>query len=154
MAVYALIQASAVANTVEADAAFASAVGPQWQRVELLSPAALAAGVGIGWTWTGVGSVPFAPPPAPTTTPPTPAPFVPQSVSAFQGAMALHQSGLLSTVQAYMDSQAASIEAKLAWQRAGDWERNSPTVLAMLQLLGLSAAQGDQLFIAAKGIKA
>ena len=73
MAQYALINSSGVANVIEADAGFAAAITPSWQRVELLSPAALAAGVGIGWSWTGVGAVPFAPPaqpPAPPAPPP------------------------------------------------------------------------------------
>lgn len=73
MAKYALIQGSVVANAIEADASFAAAISPNWQRVELLSPAALAAGVGIGWSWTGVGAVPFSPPaqpPAPPAPPP------------------------------------------------------------------------------------
>ena len=73
MAKYALVQSAAVVNVIEADAGFAAAIAPNWQLVELLSPAALAAGVGIGWSWTGVGAVPFSPPaqpPAPPAPPP------------------------------------------------------------------------------------
>lgn len=79
---------------------------------------------------------------------------VPKSVSKFQGRAALHLAGHLATIQTYMDNPATPVLTKLAWEDAQDWERESPTVIAMLQLLGLTPAQGDQLFITAKGIKA
>lgn len=80
--------------------------------------------------------------------------IVPKSVSRFQGRTALLRAGYLDAVEAYMAAPSTPRETKIAWEDAQDWERNSPTVLAMLQLLGLSASQGDQLFITAKGIKA
>jgi hypothetical protein len=83
-----------------------------------------------------------------------PPPPVPKSVSKFQGRAALHLAGYLTAVQAYMDNPATPVLTKLAWEDAQEWERNSPTVLALLLLLGLSPTQGDQLFITAKGITA
>ena len=83
-----------------------------------------------------------------------PAAPVPQAVSRFQGRAALLQAGYLDAIESYMANPATPRLTKIAWEDAQDWERNSPTVLAMLQLLGLSAAQGDQLFITAKGIRA
>ena len=81
-------------------------------------------------------------------------PLVPQTVSRFQGRAALLQAGYLDAIESYMANPATPRLTKIAWEDAQDWERNSPTVLAMLQLLGLSSAQGDQLFITAKGIRA
>jgi hypothetical protein len=83
-----------------------------------------------------------------------PAPLVPKSVSRFQGRAALLQAGYLDAIEAYMANPATQRLTRIAWEDAQDWERNSPTVLAMLALLGLSEAQGNQLFIVAKGITA
>jgi hypothetical protein len=77
MTIHALINGSTVVNVIEASAEFVTSIAGQYQRTELLSPAALAQGVGVGWTWTGVGAVPFAPPPAPPTPPaPPPPPYL------------------------------------------------------------------------------
>jgi hypothetical protein len=72
MAEFALIQANTVARIIDADAAFAASIAPQWQAV-VSTQAANAAGQkpGIGWGWTG-GPL-FVPPVAPAP-PPQPAP--------------------------------------------------------------------------------
>ena len=79
---------------------------------------------------------------------------VPQSVSRFQARAALHLAGLLESVEDVMQDQNTDMLAKLAWQDAQSFERQSPTVQALAEALSLSAEQLDELFITAAGIKA
>lgn len=88
---------------------------------------------------------------------PEPADAVPTpevSVSRFQARAALHLSGILTTVEALMSAPETDMLAKLAWQDAQEFRRNSPTVLAMAGALGLTDEQLDQLFEVAKSIEA
>lgn len=84
----------------------------------------------------------------------SPAPVVPQVVSKFQAKAALHLSGSLSAVESMMQSPEAPVLAKLAWENAQEFRRNSPTVQAMAQALGLSETDLDNLFTLAGGIEA
>ena len=82
------------------------------------------------------------------------APQVPSYVTRFQAIAALHLSGLLHDVEAYMSQESTPELTKLAWQNAASFERQSPTVLELASLLGLNSEQLDQLFISAKEIAA
>lgn len=90
----------------------------------------------------------------------TPAPVDPQvaqvpvSVTRFQGRAALWLAGHFHDVEAYMDRADTPMLHKLAWQDAQDFERNSLTIAAIAQVLPLSEAQLDALFVAAAAIKA
>jgi hypothetical protein len=86
--------------------------------------------------------VPYVPPPEP----------VPVEVTPFQAKAALLQAGLLDSVLAAV--AASSPIAQLAWHEATAFRRNSPTVLALSASLGLTSAQLDDLFKAAKVIEA
>ena len=86
--------------------------------------------------------------------PPPPPPSVPQAVSRFQARAALHLAGLLEQVETMMANPATDPMARLAWQDAQEFRRNSPTVLGMGAALGLSQAQLDDLFIQAATISA
>lgn len=88
---------------------------------------------------------------AAATAPPV---IVPHSVSRFQARAALHQAGLLEAVEAAMVDPATPMLARLAWQDAVEFNRNSPTVLAMAAGLGLTAQQLDALFVSAGEISA
>ena len=67
-------------------------------------------------------------------------------VSRFQGRAALLNAGLLNEVEAYFNSTSATQLEKLAWEDVLQFERVSPLVLKMGQLLGQTDAQLDQLF--------
>lgn len=75
-------------------------------------------------------------------------------VSRFQARAALHLAGLLEAVETLMQSPDTPMLARLAWQDAQEFKRQSPTVLAMASALNLSDADLDQLFITAAGIDA
>lgn len=73
-------------------------------------------------------------------------------VSAFQALAALEAAGLLASATALVEAQGGV--TKLAWDRAVEFRRNSPTINALAGALGLSATQLDDLFIAAAVIEA
>ena len=85
--------------------------------------------------------------------PPHPAP-VPTSVSRFQARAALLQAGLLDGIEAHMADPATDPFVRIAWQDAQEFRRNSPTVLSLQPLLGLTAGQLDDLFRFAATIEA
>lgn len=78
----------------------------------------------------------------------------PQVVSAFQAVAALDAAGLLASVEAMMANPATQKKSRLAWAHAQEFRRNSPTVRAMGQALGLDDAALDALFAAASQIEA
>ena len=80
--------------------------------------------------------------------------LIPQSVTRFQARAALHLAGLLGSVEAMMALPETDALAKLAWQDASEFQRNSPTVLAMASALGMSETQLDDLFVQASKITA
>ncbi|WNO06053.1 hypothetical protein [Rhodoferax mekongensis] len=88
--------------------------------------------------------------------PPTPsaAQVVPESVTRFQARAALYQAGYFDAVTEIMSNPATPMLMKLAWQDAQEFRRDSSTVQALSQILGLTSEQVDQLFIAASGISA
>lgn len=86
------------------------------------------------------------------TAPPPPA--VPQNVTRFQALAALHLAGKLTAVQAIMAAPETPILAKLAWDNALSFERNSPTLASLAAVLGMTDADLDALFTAAATIEA
>lgn len=89
--------------------------------------------------------------------PPAPEPnasAVPQVVSAFQAKAALMQAGLYDAINAALTAPDAPPLARLAWETAQEFERNSPTVAGIGAQFGLTEAQIDALFVAASQIKA
>ena len=71
---------------------------------------------------------------------------VPSEVSRFQARAALLQTGLLGDIEAYMADPATDPFVRIAWQDAQVFKRNSPTVLSLQPLLGLTDEQLDDLF--------
>jgi len=96
--------------------------------------------------WLAEGNVPepYVPPPPP----------IPATVTRFQALATLAAGGYLDTVHAYIDTLPRSNITRLAFENATDWERTSPTVNALAQMLGLTDAQVDELFIAADQVSA
>ena len=76
------------------------------------------------------------------------------TISPFQARAALAQAGLLDAVEALMADPATPAMARLAWQHAQEFRRNSPTLLALAGALGLDEAALDALFDAAATIVA
>ena len=75
---------------------------------------------------------------------------VPQIISRFQAKAVLLQMELLDDVETLMTS--ASPIVKLAWENAIEFNRQSPSLLAMSSALGLSSEQLDALFIEASKV--
>ena len=74
-------------------------------------------------------------------------------VTRFQAKAALDDAGLLDKVEAYMAGEDVSRRAKLAWQEAS-FRRGSNMVNQIGSEFGLSEADMDQLFLAAREIEA
>lgn len=79
---------------------------------------------------------------------------VPETISRFRAKAILYNSGLLQQIEDLMSNPATPMLAKIAWTDAVEFERNSPTILAMTQALGWSAEFVDTLFIEALSIVA
>lgn len=75
-----------------------------------------------------------------------PLPPVPESVSRFQARAALYQSQLLDAVNAIMSNEQTPMMAKLAWQDAQEFRRDSALVQSMGTTLGMTEEQLDDLF--------
>lgn len=67
-----------------------------------------------------------------------------QTVTMRQARLALHNAGLLETVQAVVANADASVQ--IEWEYADSFSRNWPTLLTMQAQLGLTDAQVDELF--------
>jgi hypothetical protein len=76
---------------------------------------------------------------------------VPATVSRFQAKAALMQAGLYEQVEAAI-AGANDPLVTLAWNEALSFERGSPTIAGIAQAVGLSDAQVDDLFRAARAI--
>lgn len=72
--------------------------------------------------------------------------------SRFQAKAALAAAGLLSQVETAVAS--ADPTAQLAWAEAIEFRRNSPTILALAAVVGLTETQIDDLFRSAMMIEA
>lgn len=77
---------------------------------------------------------------------------VPTVISRFQARAALMDAGLLA------DAELAIADAdpltQLAWAEATEWRRDSPTIAALADAIGLTADQVDDLFRTAAQITA
>ncbi len=109
-----------------------------WQIVDVEAPSGFEP---VNFTWDGA-----AVQPKPVVIAPLP---VPQEVTAFQAKAALLNAGLLTQVQTFMASGSAPAFAQLAWAEAPTFGRQSPTMLAMAQAMGMSSDELDNLFRAA-----
>lgn len=88
--------------------------------------------------------------------PPPPPPSVPAFVSRAQGKAALIQAGKWADVLAFVGAISDPTEQALAEVALNDtqtWRRDSPFLASATAALGLSAAEVDDLFIAAAKIK-
>lgn len=97
------------------------------------------------------GDTPTSHGPPSVVLPPLP---VPEKVSRFQARAALHMHGLLVAVEAVMADPETDMIARLAWQDAQEFRRDSPTVEALSSQLGLAKEQVDSLFITAALVEA
>lgn len=74
------------------------------------------------------------------------------SCTPFQGRMALANAGLLTTVETAIAG--ADQKTKVAWDYALEWKRMSPMIVTLINSLGISETQADDLFKAAQQIEA
>ena len=72
--------------------------------------------------------------------------------SRFQAKAALLQAGLLDQVQVAVDD--AEPFVRIAWAEAVEFRRNSPTIAALAKSVDMTDEQVDDLFRAAKKIRA
>lgn len=75
---------------------------------------------------------------------------VPQQITSGQGREALYDAGLFHAVQTAIDAiedEDTKWRIQNAWDNRPTWERNSPFVMMMAGILGLTDNQADQLFI-------
>ncbi|WP_367026631.1 hypothetical protein ABZN20_02205 [Methylococcus sp. ANG] len=79
-------------------------------------------------------------------------PAVPQTVSRFKAIQALEDAGVLSQVESVINDPASPSIYRNAFNNAMEFERQSPTIAAVAQILGWTDAQLDELFIAASQI--
>ena len=98
----------------------------------------------LQWLAEGNTPEPYVPPPPP----------IPATVTRFQALAVLAAGGYLPTIRTYIATLDQNNVQRLAWENAADWERTSPTLNALAQMLGLTDAQVDDLFIAASQVSA
>lgn len=67
-------------------------------------------------------------------------------VSAFQARAALDQAGYTPDIETHMAAPTTDPFTKLAWEKATEFRRNSPTVKELAVVLGITDAQLDDLF--------
>ena len=74
---------------------------------------------------------------------------VPEKVTPYQARIALLQAGYLASVEAMMADPNTPTAAKIAWEYATIWERQSAFIATLGPALGLTEGQIDDLFRAA-----
>lgn len=135
----ALIKNGVVVNVVE------SSPGIHPEFVEIESQAA-----GIGDIWDGKKfTTPYV---APTPKAEVAAPKVVE-VSIVQAMEALKHAGLLAAVEGAIESLPKNDLARIAWERSPVVRRDSPTVVALSAMLGITGEQMDGLFAYADSVK-
>jgi hypothetical protein len=75
----------------------------------------------------------------------------PWSVTPLQAKTALEDAGLLETIESYMIT--ADKKTKIAWDNTSEFRRDSVLLASISQALGLTDAQVDALFEAAKEVE-
>ena len=85
---------------------------------------------------------------------PPPEVIIPQRITARQAQLALLDAGLLDDVDAIIEALPANVRAhvRIEWDRATHVERGSTVMQMVATALGLTAAQVDDLFVAAAGL--
>lgn len=76
---------------------------------------------------------------------------VPAEVTMAQARLALHQAGLLAEIDAWVETQGP--ETQIFWKASHRVRRTAPQLLAAAAAKGMTAAQLDDLFIAASAIQ-
>ncbi len=76
------------------------------------------------------------------------------TISPFQARAALARAGLLAQVRQLINGKNQDSDEALAWQHAGYFRRDSPTILAMAAEMGLTESQLDDLFETGRQIDA
>lgn len=89
--------------------------------------------------------------PEPYVAPPPP---IPSTVSRFQALAALSAGGYLPLIRTYIATLGEDDITRLAFENATEWDRSSPTLAALAQMLSLSESDIDGLFVAASAIQA
>ena len=89
--------------------------------------------------------------PEPYVAPPPP---VPTTVSRFQALAALSLGGYLPLIRTYIATLGEDDITRLAFENASEWERSSPTLATLAQMLNLTDTDVDYLFITASNISA
>lgn len=140
MARYACIKAGVVSNVVIGDAAFATAIAPQFDQVVEIGEGVSA---GPGDTYAGGD---FVKPP--------PSVEVPASVTMRQARLALFGAGKLADVDTAIDAlpEPQRTAARIEWDYSNELQRSNPLVAALTPALGLTSEQVDALFIAASAL--
>lgn len=78
--------------------------------------------------------------------------YIPQSVTRFQGMAMLMQAGLLDDIEAYMALETTDPFERLAWKEALHFERSSSLIAKIAEMLGLTDAMRDDMFVFAATI--
>lgn len=118
-------------------------MGPMPPRSTTVEPPALTGAQVASWsggTWEVLAARP-AEPVVPTA--------VPQSVEPLQGLLALDAAGLADDYEAWAADPARTFAERAFIQRAQVWRRNDPLLCAAIESLGMTPAQGNELFILA-----
>lgn len=89
---------------------------------------------------------------------PEPAPIppvvIPQVISRFQAFAALELAGQYASAKALIEHPDTPVLAKLAWESAQEFRRQSPLIATLGATLGLSEEDIDVLFVAGAQIEA
>lgn len=137
---FAIIKNNLVVNVVEGDAAAQlSSLGDHVVYSEVAS---------IGDAWNGSSIVPAVRPSVALQNQPEPVIVV----TPRQAKIALARANLLAAVESFMAGLPANDELRISWQEALSFRRDSDMVAGMAQLLNLSAAEIDALFLSAAQI--
>jgi hypothetical protein len=83
-----------------------------------------------------------------------PPPQVPQVVSRFQARAVLHLTGFLEAAETFINAPETDMMIKLAWHDAQEFRRDSPMLSGVAQVLALTEADLDAMFIQASQITA
>lgn len=83
------------------------------------------------------------------STPDPPKLVVPSQITMRQARLALHNAGLLSSVQSTIDSlpEPQKTTAQIEWEYSNTMQRSNPLILALSPALNLTSEQIDELFI-------
>lgn len=75
-------------------------------------------------------------------------------ITAYQAEVVLAEAGMFDSVKELIDHPDTPARIKIAWQRGLDIRRDNAMVALIIQNLGLTEEDVDQLFISAQSIQA